>query len=67
MFLGPSQRDFLTVDMMYIEPMCMSGHTRVMIFMGVALTTYDVTPGYRSARHNQLRGLAVPAFLDRSL
>ena len=53
--------------MMYVEPMCMSGHTRVMIFMGMALTTYDVTPGYRSVRHNQLRGLAVPAFLDRSL
>ena len=57
----------MTIQMVYIEPMCHSGYTRVMIFLGLSLTNYDVAPGFRSRRHNQLRGMAMPNFLDRSM
>ena len=57
----------MTIQMVYVEPMCHSGYTRVMIFLGLALSTYDVTPGFRSQRHNQLQGMAIPSFMDRSM
>ena len=65
--LGPDKIAFLTIQAIYMEPMAHSGYTRVMIYLGLALTTYDQTPGFRSARHNRVRTMAAPAFLDRSL
>ena len=57
----------MTVEAVYSEPMSNSGYTRVMIYMGLSLTTYETAPGYRSCRHNRLRGLVAPSYLDRSL
>ena len=44
-----------------------SGYTRVFVYLGLALTTLDNTPCYRSGRQRLPNNMVPPAYLDRSL
>ena len=50
-----------------MEPMPLSGHTRVMIYLSAAVSIYDEpdTPAFRSRVARS--GLIPPTYLDRSL
>lgn len=64
---GPMKYRFLTVSAIYAEPMTHNGFTRIMIYLGLALSTYDTAPGFRSGRQNFSRDMKAPNYLDRSL
>ena len=65
--LDPAKRSFLNLETIFMEPMPLSNHTRVLIYLSATLSIFDEpdTPSFRS--HTSRGGLIPPTFLDRSM